>query len=106
MTLILGVSRSESEITLPQEWDDRLTWNEKDVSPPFMTMILTSVTMLGWVDVPDSDRGDFRRRLAVDIFSLTNCGLVMPSGSGEFQYDFSQNSNISIKKYFQKAAIL
>ena len=31
-----------------------------------MTMILTSVTMLGWADVPDSDRGDFR---AVDIFN-------------------------------------
>ena len=26
-------------------------------------MILTCVTMLGWADVPDSDRGDFRRRV-------------------------------------------
>ena len=47
--LDLGVEiwRSESEIALSQEWDGRLTWNEKDVSHPFMTMILTSVTMVG-----------------------------------------------------------
>ena len=46
--LQLGVSRSESEIVLlSQEWDGRFTWNEKDVSHPFMTMILTSVTMGG-----------------------------------------------------------
>ena len=64
-----GVSRSEYEIALSQEWDDRLTWNEKDVSIPFMTMMLTSVTMVGWVDVPDSDRGDIRHRRAVDISS-------------------------------------
>ena len=30
------------------------------------------VTMVGWVDVPDSDWGDFRRRRAVDISSLFN----------------------------------
>ena len=30
--------------------------NEKDVSHPFMTMILTCVTMVRWADVPDSDR--------------------------------------------------
>ena len=65
------ISRSESEITLSQEWDGRLTWNEKDVSHPFMTMILTSVTMEGWADVPDSDWGDFRRRRAVDISSFS-----------------------------------
>ena len=68
--LDLGVSRSESEIALSQEWDGRLTMNEKGVSHPFMTMILTCVTMVGWADVPDSDRGDFRRRRAVDISSL------------------------------------
>ena len=50
--LDLGVSRSESEIALSQEWDGQLTWNIKDVSHPFMTMILTSVTMAGWADVP------------------------------------------------------
>ena len=43
--------------------------NEKDVSYPFMTMILTYVTIVRWADVPDSDRGDFRRRRAVDISS-------------------------------------
>ena len=33
-----------------------------------MTMILTNVTMVGWADVTDSDRGD-RRWRAVDISS-------------------------------------
>ena len=65
--LDLGVSRSESEIALPQEWGGRLTMNEKDVSHPSMTMILTCVTMVRWADVPVSDWGDYRRRRAVDI---------------------------------------
>ena len=60
---------SESEINLSQEWDGPLTWNKKDVSDPFMTMILSSVTMERRADVPDSDRGDFRRRRALDISS-------------------------------------
>ena len=68
--LDLGVSRSESEIALYQEWGSLLTMNEKDASHPFITMILTCVTMTGWADVPDSDRGDFRRRRAVDISSF------------------------------------
>ena len=72
------ISRLKSEIALSQEWDGRLTWNEKDVSYPFMTMILTSVTLLGWGDVPNSDWGDFRRRRAIDISSL-NC---------RFQYSY------------------
>ena len=42
------ISRSKSEIALSQEWDGRLTWNKKDVSHLFMTMILTSATMVGW----------------------------------------------------------
>ena len=46
--LDLGVSRSESEIALSQEWGSLLTMNEKDASHPFMTMILTCVTMVGW----------------------------------------------------------
>ena len=66
--LDLGVSGSESEKALSQEWGGRMTWKEKDLSHPFMTMILTSVTMVGYV--PDSDRGDFRRRCAVDISSF------------------------------------
>ena len=57
LDLGVEISRSEPEVALSQEWDSRLTRNEKD---PFMTMILTSVTMLGWTDVPDSDWGDFR----------------------------------------------
>ena len=68
--LDIGGSRSESEIALSEEWGGRLTMNEKDASHPFMTMILTCVTMLGWADVPDNDRGDFRRRCAVNISSL------------------------------------
>ena len=63
------ISKSESETALSQEWDGWLTWNEKDVSHPFMTMILTSGTMMGWANVPDSYWGDFRRRRAVDISS-------------------------------------
>ena len=53
--LDLGVSKSESEIALFQEWGGRLTMNEKDVSHLFMTMILTCVTMVRWAYVPDSD---------------------------------------------------
>ena len=67
--LDLWVSMSESQIALSQEWDGRLTWNKKDVGHPFMNMILNSVSVVGWPDVPDSDRGDFRRRRAVDISS-------------------------------------
>ena len=63
------ISSSESEIALSQEKDGRLTWDENDASDPFMTMILTSRTMMWWADVPDSDWGDFRRRPAVDISS-------------------------------------
>ena len=69
LDLGVEISRSESEITLSQDWDGRLTWKEKDVSHPFMTMILTSLTTVGGADVLDSDWGDFRRRRAVDISS-------------------------------------
>ena len=41
--LDLGVSRSKSEKALSLVWDSWLTWNRKDVSHPFMTMILISV---------------------------------------------------------------
>ena len=34
-----------------------------------MTMISTSVTMVWWAHVPDGDRGDLRRRRAVDLSS-------------------------------------
>ena len=42
---------------------------------------MTSVTMVGWVDVPNSDRGDFRRRRAVNISSFS---LGIPYGVIEF----------------------
>ena len=74
--LDLGVSRSESEIALSEEWGGRLVMNEKDMSHPFMTMILTCVTMVRWADVPDSDRGDFRRRRAIDISSYCNIVIM------------------------------
>ena len=76
------ISRPESDIALSQEWDGRLIWNEKDVSHPFMTMILTTLTIKGWADVPDSDWGDFRRRRAVDIsnciqnVNFVGCGVM------------------------------
>ena len=62
----LGVSGSEFEIALSQEWDGRLTWKEKNGSHLFMIMILTKV---GWADVRDSDRGDFGYWRAVNISS-------------------------------------
>ena len=68
--LDLGVSRSQSEIAFSQEWGGQLTMNENDVSHPFMTRILTCVTMVRWADVPDSDWGDFRRWRAVNISSF------------------------------------
>ena len=33
------ISKSKSEIAISQEWEGRLTWNEKDGSHQFMTMI-------------------------------------------------------------------
>ena len=48
LDLGVEISRSESEIALSQECDGWLTWNEKDVSHPFMTMILTSVHWPWW----------------------------------------------------------
>ena len=49
----------------------RLIWSEKDVSNPFITMLLTNATVVRWADVPHSDCGDFRRRRAVDISSYS-----------------------------------
>ena len=72
LDLGVEISRSESEIALTQEWGGQLTMNENDVSHLFMTMILTSVTMVGWADVPDSDWGDFRCGRAIDISTIKN----------------------------------
>ena len=72
MTFTIGLSRSESKVTLSREWDGRLTWNAKGASHPFMTKISTNVTMVGWAHVPDRDRGDFRHRRALDISSFYN----------------------------------
>ena len=92
----LGVSKSESEIAISQEeWGGRLTWNEKDVSHPFMTMILTSVTMVGWADVPDSERGDFRRRRAVDISSYLKWRTIWTHSPGIFLNSRGCFTNVS-----------
>ena len=71
--LNLGVSRSESEIALSQEWGIRLIMNEKDVSHPWYWLVWP-----WWADVPDSDRGDFRRRRAVDISSWGFVVTLLP----------------------------
>ena len=66
MTLTLNVSRSNFEIALSQELLVWLVWNENEVSY-YDIGLMTSVTMVGWADLPDSDWGDFRRRRDVDI---------------------------------------
>ena len=108
LDLGVEISRSEPEIALSQEWDGRLTWNEKDVSHPFMTMILpvTSVTMVGWADVPDSDWGDFRRQRAVDISSFSRIifklgkDIYYPKISNEFDHGDSALLNMRIIDHF------
>ena len=47
-------SSSNTLLAISQEGLVRLMWNVKEVQ---------------WVDVPDSDRGDFRRQRAVDLSS-------------------------------------
>ena len=67
---ILMKTKSKFETILCQQWAVRRTWYERDVSLLFMTIMLTfCVTVMGWIDVLDSDRSDFRRRRAVDISS-------------------------------------
>ena len=66
------VPRSEYEIALSQEWEGQFTWNGSDTSRhswPWHQFCLTIV--VGWVDVPDSDRVDFRRQHAINISSFT-----------------------------------
>ena len=71
--LDLEVSSSRFEIALFQELEGWLTWNERDESWSFIDQdqgLWLTITMVGWVDVPDSDRGDFRHWSAVDISSF------------------------------------
>ena len=77
LDLGVEISRSKSETALSQEWSGWLTWNEKDVRHPIMIMILTSVTMGGLADVPDSDGGDLRRRRAVAISSFLSSKCLL-----------------------------
>ena len=73
----------------------QLTWNEKDLGHPFMTMTLTKVTMVGWADVLDSGRGYFRRQGAINIsswkmngnwpwFGPASCGWPCQHNLGQF----------------------
>ena len=39
--------------------------------------LVSSVTLMGWADVPDCQRGDFRRLCAVDISSLSWWYLIL-----------------------------
>ena len=87
MTLTFMFQGQESEIALSEEWDRQLTWNEKDASHPFMTMILTNVTMVGCADVLNSDWGDFRHWHAIDISSQVTKMLQYRDHSG---YGLSQ----------------
>ena len=71
---------------VPQEWDSRLTWNEKDVASIHdQCGLVTSVAiyMVGWADLPDSDRGDFTRRYVVDMSSYTSNGSWCMGIKGE-----------------------
>ena len=71
--LDLIVSRSKFDIALFKEWEGWLTWIEKDES------IIHDHEHMGnlvrWVDVPDSDWGDFRCRGAIHISSFEECAI-------------------------------
>ena len=43
LTLTLKFQDQSLKIAFSQKWDCQLTWNDRDVSHPFMTMILTFV---------------------------------------------------------------
>ena len=58
------------------------------------------VTIVGWVDVPDSNRGDFRRQRALDIFSY----ICVWHSRTNFHCDMRENVNehILVKlKFYQ-----
>ena len=67
------LSRSKFEIALSQKWEDWLACYERDVKHLFMTVTLIFVwPWLVWVDVPDSDLGDFICPPVVNISSCPN----------------------------------
>ena len=69
MTLTLKF-QGQFEIALSQEWDSQLTWNERGCELSICDHdIELCVTMVESVDVPDSNRGDFRQRCAINIYS-------------------------------------
>ena len=72
----LEVSRSESGNSLISGMGQPIDMESKGCESSIHDHgIDLSVTMVGWADVPDSDRGDFRRWRATDIpswFSTNN----------------------------------
>ena len=66
-----------------------LTWNARDVSRSSMT-----VTMVGWLDVPHSDWGDFRRRRAADIPSLCCFSSICLNVSSLIHQDLNKTAII------------
>ena len=72
----LDFSRSKFEIGLSQESEGRLTWNEKWCDSIIHDLYRAlCVTVVGWVDVLESDRGDFRHRRTIDIFTYMCCNV-------------------------------
>ena len=57
--LDLQILRSEFEIALSHEWDGWLTRKERDELSIHDNDSDFCSTMLGWVDEPDSNQGDF-----------------------------------------------
>ena len=69
--LDLVVSRSKFEIALFEEWGGLIDMEQKGCESIIHDHDCDLwVTMVGWMDVPYSDWGDFRRRRAVNISSF------------------------------------
>ena len=82
--------------------DYLIDMNKKDVSHPYMAMVLSSVTMVGWADVPDSDRGDFRCQRAIDISNYTYYrSLLVANSSATIElYQKIYKTSSDKKSYF------
>ena len=65
----LGVSRSESEIAFIKNGMTDWHGTKRMWVIHSWAWYWLSVTVVGWVEVPDSDQGDFRHRRAIDISS-------------------------------------
>ena len=92
MTSDIGFSWLNFETAVSKEWEVQLTLNERDVSWSIIHDHYGCdlwVTMVVWVDVLDSDQGDFRHQRAVNTSSyftdrpvlLTNTMNILQSDS-------------------------